>query len=208
MKKAPSDTHRRVSSHRCHLLYSRRNISSLKLSGSSTKKLQGELFALQYNKTTVAHKHRNQTHHLNFFWRIQSDWANLHIEKPRCPPVISIEVKEKWSFESKARKRSVYHFRFSPSKTTNATAGFHLRRKKWKKISFLETRKNGIGKIDFDFIIEAFEIHFEVQKCFHEEKPFLHGTIDHTTLLETEDCCSLKNLRCQRRLLPFEDNQL
>jgi hypothetical protein len=45
-EKAPSDTPRRVSSHRRRLLYLRRNISSLKLSGSSSGKLQEKLFIL------------------------------------------------------------------------------------------------------------------------------------------------------------------
>jgi hypothetical protein len=49
-------------------------------------------------------------------------------------------------------------------------------KKKRKKISFLEIQKNGIGKINFDFIIEALEIQLEVQALkkhiFMMENPF------------------------------------
>jgi hypothetical protein len=87
-----------------------------------------------------------------------------------------LKIKGKCSFESKARKKKCVPFSLQPFEDQECNSGFHLRRRNGKKISFLEIRKNGIGKINFDFIIEAFEIQLEVQalkkNVFTTENPF------------------------------------
>ncbi len=90
--------------------------------------------------------------------------------------------------------------RFPPSKKKRKKDFFSGDSEKWHRQDQLRLHHRS-------FRNPAWSASFE-EKCFHNGKPFLHGIIDPTALLETEDYCALKNLRCQRRLFPHEDNQL